>query len=263
MGVLNVTPDSFFDGGRYFDRETAIRRGRELVAEGADIVDVGGESSRPGATPVDEAEELRRVLPVVAALAGEVRVSIDTAKPSVARAALGEGATLVNDVGGLLAPVAGAACAGLVVMHRKGSAADMQHDPRYEDVVAEVATFLAAAVAAARSAGVTEVYVDPGIGFGKTVSHNLALLKALPRLVAAGEPVLIGVSRKSFLGRIAARGGGEPLPAEDRLEASLAAAVWAMAAGAAIVRVHDVAATVAAARLVGDPTSLSAARALQ
>ncbi len=252
MGVLNVTPDSFFDGGRYFDREAAVERGRVLVAEGADIVDVGGESSRPGASPVEQAEELRRVLPVVAALAGLVRVSIDTAKPAVALAALAEGATIVNDTGGSLAGVAASAGAGLVLMHRKGTAADMQKDPRYDDVVAEVGAFLAAEAAAAHASGVRELWVDPGIGFGKTVAHNLALLEALPGLVAAGEPVLVGVSRKSFLGRIAAGVGRDPLAVEDRFEASLAGATWAMAAGAAIVRVHDVAATAAAARLVGD-----------
>jgi dihydropteroate synthase len=254
MGILNVTPDSFYDGGLHTDPAAAIEWGRRLIGEGADMVDVGGESSRPGARPVSLEEELRRVLPVVAglaAVAGEARVSIDTMKPEVAERALGEGATLVNDVACRCAAVAAAAGAGLVVMHMRGTPATMQDDPRYGDVVAEVGDFLAAAAAEARQAGVSEVYVDPGIGFGKTAAHNLALLAALPELVAGGEAVAVGASRKGFLGRIAAPAGGSPLPAEERLEASLAVATWAMAAGAAMVRVHDVAATVQAARLVG------------
>ncbi len=172
-------------------------------------------------------------------------------KPEVAERALAEGATLVNDVGCRCAAVAAAAGAGIVVMHMQGTPATMQDDPRYEDVVGEVAAFLAAAATAARAAGVREVYVDPGIGFGKSACHNLELLAALPELVAAGEPVAVGASRKGFLGRIAAAPGAVPLPAGERLEASLALATWAMAAGAAMVRVHDVAATVQAARLVG------------
>ncbi|HLI15204.1 MAG TPA: dihydropteroate synthase [Acidimicrobiales bacterium] len=251
MGVLNVTPDSFFDGGRYFDRDAAIARGRQMVAEGADVIDVGGESTRPGADPVDEAEELRRVLPVVAALAKLARVSIDTMKPSVAAAAVDAGATLVNDVSASLASVAAAAGVGLVVMHMQGTPKTMQDDPRYEDVVREVHGALRAGAAAARAAGVEEVYVDPGIGFGKTLEHNLALLGALPELVAAGEPVLVGTSRKSFIGRVLAPPGAAPLPPAERFEGSLASAVWAMAAGVAMVRVHDVAPTVHAARLVG------------
>jgi dihydropteroate synthase len=252
MGVLNVTPDSFYDGGRYFDRAAAIEHGRALVAEGADIVDVGGESSRPGAEPVGRDEELRRVLPVVAALAPEVRVSIDTMKPEVAMAAVEEGATLVNDVACCLADVAAATGAGLVVMHMRGTPKDMQRDPRYDDVVREVFDSLTRAATAAHAAGVGELYVDPGIGFGKTAEHNLALLQAVPELVALGEPVLIGTSRKSFLGRLLAPAGAPPLPPEERFEASLATAIWAMAAGAAIVRVHDVKATAQAARLVGE-----------
>jgi dihydropteroate synthase len=257
MGVLNVTPDSFFDGGRYLDHDAAIRRGRAMIAEGADLVDVGGESTRPGAPAVSEAEEVRRVMPVVAALAGDVRVSIDTTKPEVARAALSAGATMVNDVSSSLAAVAAEHGAGYVAMHRKGTPTDMQRDPQYGDVVAEVADFLGRRAAEAVGAGVREVYVDPGIGFGKTARHNLQLLNALPALVAAGTPVVIGTSRKSFLGHIAAGGSPDavigdppPLRAADRFEGSLASAVWAMAAGAAIVRVHDVAATAQAARLV-------------
>lgn len=249
MGVLNVTPDSFFDGGRYFDADAAIAHGRALIAEGADIVDIGGESSRPGAVPVLAEEELRRVLPVVEALSMDVRVSIDTVKPEVALAAVAVGASLINDVGGSLGPVASSTGVGLVVMHRQGTPADMQINPQYGDVVSEVTNWLDEAAQLARKSGVDEVYVDPGIGFGKTVAHNLALLKALPKLVAKGEPVLVGVSRKSFLGRIAVP--GKDLAANERFEASLASATYAMAAGAAIVRAHDVAATRAAAEIVG------------
>lgn len=252
MGVLNVTPDSFFDGGRYFDRTAAIARGQAMIDEGADLIDIGGESTRPGAQPVDEAEELRRVLPVVAHLARRVRVSIDTMKPAVAEAAIALGATLVNDVGGALAPVAAGHGVGLVVMHRQGLPKDMQIDPRYDDVVTEVHTWLGEAAVSARGLGVEEVYVDPGIGFGKSVEHNLSLLRALPELVATGDPVLIGTSRKGFLGRLAQRSGQAlPEPAQ-RLPGSLATAVWAMAAGAAIVRVHDVAPTRHAATLVAE-----------
>lgn len=259
MGVLNVTSDSFSDGGLYMDYEAAVRRGRQMVAEGVDVVDVGGESTRPGASAVAPDEELRRVVPVIEALAGEVRVSIDTAKASVAHAALAAGATLLNDVSSSLAAVAAEHGAGFVAMHCKGTPADMQLDPRYDDVVGEVRQFLERCVTNARAAGVTEVYIDPGIGFGKSVRHNLQLLAALPELVATGVPVLVGTSRKSFIGHLGAGGSpdgrvGEvpPLGAHDRLDGSLASAVWAMACGAAVLRVHDVAATVQAARLFGE-----------
>jgi dihydropteroate synthase len=259
MGVLNVTSDSFSDGGLYMDYEAAVRRGRQMVAEGVDVVDVGGESTRPGASAVAPDEEVRRVVPVIEALAGEVRVSIDTAKASVAHAALAAGATLLNDVSSSLAAVAAEHGAGFVAMHCKGTPADMQLDPRYDDVVGEVRQFLERCVTNARAAGVTEVYIDPGIGFGKSVRHNLQLLAALPELVATGVPVLVGTSRKSFIGHLGAGGSpdgrvGEvpPLGAHDRLDGSLASAVWAMACGAAVVRVHDVAATVQAARLFGE-----------
>jgi dihydropteroate synthase len=230
-----------------------------MVAEGVDVVDVGGESTRPGASAVAPDEELRRVVPVIEALAGEVRVSIDTAKASVAHAALAAGATLLNDVSSSLAAVAAEHGAGFVAMHCKGTPADMQLDPRYDDVVGEVRQFLERCVTNARAAGVTEVYIDPGIGFGKSVRHNLQLLAALPELVATGVPVLVGTSRKSFIGHLGAGGSpdgrvGEvpPLGAHDRLDGSLASAVWAMACGAAVLRVHDVAATVQAARLFGE-----------
>jgi dihydropteroate synthase len=267
MGVLNVTPDSFFDGGRYFSAASALGRARQIIEEGADIVDVGGESTRPGAIPVDHGEELRRVLPVVEALAdeasvsaGEVRISVDTTKPGVARACLAAGARMVNDVSASpeLAAVAAEAGVAYVAMHAKGSPRTMQDDPRYDDVVSEVLGFLAERAEAAESLGVSEVWVDPGIGFGKTARHNLALLEATDRVVALGWPVLVGTSRKSFLGRIAAGGPDEPpLGPDERFEGSLASSVWAMASGASAVRVHDVAATVQAARLLG---SVAAAR---
>ncbi len=254
MGILNVTPDSFSDGGQFFGRAAALARAREMADEGADLVDVGGESTRPGATPVAEEEELRRVLPVVESLAGTVRVSVDTTKPAVARAAVNAGATLVNDVSGTLWPVAAELGVGWVAMHRQGTPATMQRNPHYDDVVAEVRRFLARRAAQARAAGVGEVWVDPGIGFGKSAAHNLALLAHLPRLVAdaraAGQGVLVGTSRKSFLGAYGAPPGAALAPV-DRTEASLAAAVWAMAQGAGMVRVHDVAPAVQAATLVG------------
>jgi dihydropteroate synthase len=254
MGVLNVTPDSFSDGGRYLRPADALARGLAMVAEGADLVDVGGESSRPGAAPVDMAEELRRVVPVVEALAPHVRVSVDTVKPAVAVAAVAAGATLVNDVSGTLAQVAAEQGVGWVAMHMQGTPADMQVRPHYDDVVAEVHGFVLARARAAARLGVAEVWVDPGIGFGKTAAHNLALLAHVGELAEAagalGCAVLVGASRKSFLGRFGAT-GDEPAGADDRLEASLAVATWAMAQGAAMVRAHDVAPTVEAARLVG------------
>lgn len=246
MGVVNVTPDSFSDGGRFLDPGRAVAHGLGLVAQGADVVDVGGESTRPGAEPVGEAEERRRVVPVVAALAPHVRVSVDTTKESVALAAVEAGATLVNDVSASLHEVAAAAGVGWVAMHMRGTPRTMQDAPRYRDVVAEVRDFLLARAAAAEAAGVGEVWIDPGIGFGKRPEHNLALLGGLGALVGCGYPVLVGTSRKAFLGVLT---GGAPVG--DRLEASLATAVVAMALGAAMVRVHDVAATAAAARLVG------------
>ena len=257
MGVLNVTPDSFSDGGQFFDTEAAVARGREMIAEGADIVDVGGESTRPGAAGVDEAEELRRVIPVVEALAPEVRVSVDTRKARVAEAALAAGASLVNDVSASLHEVAAAGGAGWVAMHMRGEPATMQDDPAYTDVVADVRRFLVERAGAARAAGIDEVWIDPGIGFGKTGAHNLALLRHLDRLVATGFPVLVGTSRKRFLGRLLAASdvGRQPLgeaatPPDDRLEGSLATAVWAMCQGAAMLRVHDVKATVQAVKVV-------------
>ncbi len=253
MGILNVTPDSFSDGGSWFEPVLAIRKGHELIAEGADIVDVGGESSRPGALEVPLEEELRRVLPVVEALSPHVRVSVDTVKEPVAEAAVAAGATLVNDVSASLWPVAARHGVGWVAMHRQGTPATMQDDPRYDDVVAEVRDLLADRAAAARDAGVREIWIDPGIGFGKSVEHNLELLARLDVLVATGLPVLVGTSRKAFLGKLAAGPDGVPLPPGDRLPGSLATATHALQQGAGMVRVHDVAATVQAALLVGLP----------
>jgi len=230
-----------------------------MADEGADVVDVGGESSRPGAHPVPEAEELARVVPVVRALAGRVRVSVDTVKAAVAEAAVEAGATLVNDISGRLWPVAAEAQVGWVSMHMQGTPADMQRQPHYDDVVAEVGDQVVRQATAALDAGVPEVWLDPGIGFGKTAGHNLSLLHHLDQLVAAadalGQRVLVGTSRKRFLGALGPA-GAEPRGVEDRLEGSLATAVWAMAQGAGMVRVHDVAPTVAAACLVGRPGAL-------
>jgi dihydropteroate synthase len=252
MGIVNVTPDSFSDGGLFADPDAAIAHGRRLVAEGADVIDVGGESTRPGAHAVDEATELHRVLPVIEALSADIRVSVDTSKPAVARAAVAAGASIINDVTASLHEVAADTGAGWVAMHMQGDPRTMQVAPRYGDVVAEVYRYLAERAEAAQQAGVDEVWVDPGIGFGKTHEHNLALLRHLPELVALGWPVAIGVSRKGFLGRVLADsdGAAEPVDVADRLEGSLAAATWAMACGAALVRVHDVAPTVQAAKVV-------------
>jgi len=245
MGVLNVTPDSFSDGGRWTDPKAAVAHGLAMVAEGADVVDVGGESTRPGAAEVPIEEELRRVVPVIDALAPHVRVSIDTRKREVAEAALDAGATIVNDVSASLYEVAAAGGAGWVAMHMRGTPLTMQQEAVYDEVVSEVREFLLHRVRLALAAGVEELWIDPGLGFAKTAEHNLALLARLEELVATRHPVLVGASRKSFIGRLT---GGAPV--EDRLEGSLAVAVWAMEKGAAMVRVHDVRATVQAARLV-------------
>lgn len=253
MGIVNVTPDSFSDGGAFLDPAAAIDHGRRLAAEGADVLDVGGESTRPAAEPVSEDEELRRVLPVVTALAAEgFRVSIDTSKPEVARAAITAGATLVNDVSASLSELAAEHGVGWVAMHRQGDPSNMQVAPRYDDVVTEVLDFLVERAEAARAQGVSDVWIDPGIGFGKTLEHNLALLANLDRFVATGWPVAVGTSRKGFLGRLLAQSDGtaDPVPSDDRLEGSLATATWAMAQGVRMVRVHDVLPTAQAAKVV-------------
>ena len=252
MGIVNVTPDSFSDGGRFLDAAAAIEHGRELLAEGAAIVDVGGESTRPGAAPVDVDTELRRVLPVVEGLVAHGRVSIDTRKPEVARAAVAAGATLINDVSASLWDVAADLGVGWIAMHMQGEPGTMQLAPHYDDVVAEVRAFLAERAETAVAAGVTEVWIDPGFGFGKTDAHNLALLAGLDRIVQLGWPVLVGTSRKAMLGRLLADsdGGTEPVPVDDRLAGSIATEVWAMHQGAAMVRAHDVRSAVQAAKVV-------------
>jgi dihydropteroate synthase len=251
MGILNVTPDSFWDGGEFLDHERAIMRGHQMIEEGADIVDVGGESTRPGAESVPVGEELARVIPVIESLSDRVRVSIDTTKEEVAEAAVGVGASLINDVSASLWPVAARHGVGWVAMHRKGTPDTMQVDPRYDDVVSEVSALLVERAGRARQAGVTEVWIDPGIGFGKSVDHNVRLLASLSDLVDTGYPVLVGTSRKSFLGALARSDRGAPIAIGDRLPGSLATATWAMSQGARMVRVHDVSATVQAAVLVG------------
>jgi dihydropteroate synthase len=252
MGVLNVTPDSFSDGGRYLDREAAIARGLQLIAEGAAVVDVGGESTRPGAAPVDALVERDRVVPVIHALTGRVRLSVDTTKAEVAEAAVEAGASLINDVSATLWPIAAALGVGWVAMHMLGTPLTMQVAPRYDDVVGDVRRFLAEKACMALDAGVPEVWVDPGIGFGKTLEHNLALLASLRSLVADGRPVLVGTSRKSFISALLGSA-----PPDDRLEGSIASAVWAMSQGVSMVRVHDVAATVQAAHVVGGEVALT------
>ena len=246
MGVVNVTPDSFSDGGLYLDPEAAIAHATELAAEGADILDVGGESTRPGAEAVGEAEEVARTQPVVEALTGEsgpgVPVSIDTSKASVAGAALDAGAVIVNDVTALRAdPELASLCADrnceVVLMHMLGTPRTMQDDPRYDDVVDDVKSFLVARISAAMEAGIDErrIWVDPGIGFGKTVAHNLELLRRLGELRELGRPVVVGTSRKSFLGKITGR------EVDQRLGATVASNVLAVAAGVDVIRVHEVA----------------------
>jgi len=263
MGVVNVTPDSFSDGGRHLDPAAALAHARRLIAEGADILDVGGESTRPGAAPVSEAEEIARVVPLVAAVRAEsaVPISVDTMKPAVARAAVAAGATMWNDVTALrhapdsLATAAELGCE-VVLMHMLGEPATMQAEPHYDDVVEEVAAFLMDRAEAALSAGVARerVWLDPGVGFGKhMIAHNLPLLAGLERIVGLGFPVLLGVSRKSFIGAVGGGGGGP----DQRLGGSIAGAIWGAQAGVAGVRVHDVAETVQALRVW---TAIAAAR---
>ena len=254
MGVVNVTPDSFSDGGRHFDGQAALSHARRLIAEGADILDIGGESTRPGAEPVPEAEEIARVAPLIRAIRAEsaIPISIDTMKPAVARAVVAAGAGMWNDVAALRhSPDALAAAAELdcevVLMHMQGEPHSMQVEPHYDDVVSEVADFLAARAEAAMAAGVRRdrIWLDPGVGFGKHMTrHNLPLLAGLDRIVALGFPVLLGVSRKSFIGHL--DGGAPP---DLRLGGSIAGALWGAQAGVAAVRVHDVRETVQALRV--------------
>jgi len=259
MGIVNVTPDSFSDGGRFLDPGRAVEHGLELAAAGAAVLDVGGESTRPGSQPVPAEEQRRRVVPVIRRLASEagVPVSVDTSDASVAAAALEAGATVVNDItagrgDADMMPLVAGARAGYVFMHMQGTPATMQLDPRYADVVAEVGAFLAERRQAAREAGIAddELVADPGLGFGKTVAHNLTLLARLAEVTrAAGVPVLVGPSRKGFIG-VAGGAPGAPLPVDDREDGTLAAVVWALDHGASIVRVHDVAPAVEAVRVL-------------
>ncbi len=251
MGVLNVTPDSFSDGGRFLEADSARAHARRMVEEGADLIDIGGESSRPGAEPVSADEEIARVVPVIEALAGEVDapLSVDTCKPQVMRAAVAAGAGMINDIQALQAPGALAEAAALGVpiclMHMQGEPRTMQQRPHYDDVAGEVAGFLRARVEAAEAAGVPRerLVLDPGFGFGKALAHNYELLRRLDAVVGLGLPVLVGISRKSMVGRLLERG------VEERLAGSLAAAAVATFQGAAIVRAHDVAATADAVRV--------------
>jgi dihydropteroate synthase len=252
MGVLNVTPDSFSDGGRYADLKAALAHGERMAAEGAAIIDVGGESTRPGAAPVAVEEELRRVIPVIEGLAGRLAIplSVDTSKPEVMRAAIASGASMINDVAALRAPgaldAAAESDAAICLMHMQGEPRTMQNEPRYADVLAEVRDFLRGRVARCVEAGivVSRLVIDPGFGFGKTLEHNLELLRRLPELAADGFPVLAGLSRKSMIAMLTGRPDG------DRLGGSLALATFAILSGARIVRAHDVALTVDALRVV-------------
>ena len=252
MGVLNVTPDSFYDGGRFAELPAALAQAERLAGEGAAIIDVGGESTRPGAASVDVDVELRRVIPVIERLVGRlaVPVSVDTSKPEVMRAAIAAGASMINDVTALRAPGAIDAVAGsdvaLCLMHMQGEPRTMQKEPRYTDVLVEVRDFLRGRVACCVEAGisVSRLVIDPGFGFGKTLEHNLELLRRLPELAADGYPVMAGLSRKSMIGKLTGRTDGE------RLGGSLALATLAVLSGARIVRAHDVAPTVDAIRIV-------------
>lgn len=252
MGIVNVTPDSFSDGGKFFDAAAAVERALELVEQGAEILDIGGESTRPGAVPVPEAEELRRVMPVLEQLSGRVQIplSIDTMKPTVARAAVESGASMVNDVGANRADdvmwrIAAETGAAYVCMHMQGTPATMQVNPVYDDVVREVDGFFEDRLQRLNDCGVQrdQVILDVGIGFGKTAEHNLKLLAALEKFGRFGRPMLLGVSRKSFLGKVPGAMPGE------RLSGALACACLAVEAGAAIVRTHDVAETARAIRM--------------
>ena len=253
MGIVNVTPDSFFSDSRTLSANDAIDRGRAHFAAGCDIVDVGGESTRPGATPVGADEEIARVVPVIEALSAYGPVSVDTQKESVARAAVAVGAVVLNDVSSTLVDVAGELGVGYVAMHRQGDSATMQLNPTYDDVVGEIISFLTSMAERARAAGVTRLWLDPGIGFGKTTKHNIALVAHIARFVeVAGRyhaGVLLGTSRKRFLGDF----GGDLLDVDERLEGSIATEAWALLQGVSMVRVHDATAAVQLRELLVRP----------
>ncbi len=263
MGILNTTPDSFSDGGSWGTVDRAVAHAEQMLADGAHIIDIGGESSRPGADAVSQTEELDRVIPVIERLAGRCVMSIDTAKPEVADAALRAGAHIVNDITASLEEVAGSHAAGWIAMHMQGEPRTMQENPSYDDVVSDIAASLSDYSERGNRAGVAQMWVDPGIGFGKTTFHNLNLLRDLKNMTNVGAELVIGVSRKRFVGEIHALSDrmstGETVGADDRLEGSVFMAVWSWWEGAHIVRVHDVRATAAAARLLATfrPTSQS------
>ena len=253
MGVLNLTPDSFFDGRRFLEPEAAVQHAFRMEAEGADIIDLGGESTRPGAQAVPLKEEFRRVLPVLKRLSGRLKVpiSIDTYKSEVAERCIQCGAEMVNDISGLyfdprMKEIVARHRVPVIVMHMKGTPRDMQKDPQYRDLIGEILSFFRESISRADAAGVPadKIIIDPGIGFGKSFAHNLDILKGLESFKVLGKPIMVGVSRKSFLGKIL------DLPVDERLEGSIAAALYAVLRGANIVRVHDVAATVRALRTV-------------
>jgi dihydropteroate synthase len=255
MGIINVTPDSFSDGGRFFQAEQAIEQGLRLAQDGADILDIGGESTRPGSEPVTVEEELKRIIPVIENLAQKVRIpiSIDTYKAEVAKRALEAGAEIINDISALrfdpeMVKAAREFNCPVVLMHIQGTPRQMQENPVYQDVIGEIKAYFQRQIAYARQNGLDEsqLIIDPGIGFGKTLEHNLGILQGLSKFQELGRPILLGVSRKSFVGKIL------DLPVEDRLEGSLAAMAYAILQGANIVRVHDVRESVRAARIIDE-----------
>jgi len=271
MGIINVTPDSFYPDSRARGVDDAVEMGKQMIAEGAVVLDVGGESTRPGADPVDIDTELERVIPTIEGLVGPaaeagVRLSVDTRNAPTARLAVEAGAQIINDISANLASVAAETGAAWIAMHMQGVPMNMQNSPRYDDVVAEILAHLIAAAEGAEAMGVTEVFIDPGIGFGKNDRHNRLLIAALDRFVETRWPVVLGVSRKGFIGRAHARSDAgltletakvdelDMVDAADRLEGSLAIAVWGMQAGAALIRVHDVLPTVQATQVVGAAT---------
>ena len=262
MGILNVTPDSFSDGGQWLSHDAAVAHGRRMILDGAAYIDVGGESTRPGAPHVSVDEECSRVLPVITSLARYGVISIDTRRAEVAEAAVAAGATIINDISASLWPVAAAKQVSWIAMHMQGTPTTMQDNPHYDDVVGEVTSFLFDIADQAVSAGVPEVMIDPGIGFGKTSEHNCALLANLEAMSSGRYKVVVGTSRKGFLGTLTKEDAVVP-SANDRLEASLATAVMALMKGASIVRVHDVKETVRAARVVGAVMDQTQAGVLQ
>ena len=238
MGILNVTPDSFADGGLYNNEESAIQHAKQMIADGADIIDIGGESSRPGSSPISEEEELKRVLPIVKALKDEITISIDTYKPNVAKKCLEEGADMINDITGLTNPEMIETIkqhnAAVIIMHMQGTPENMQDNPKYEDVINEIKQFLQQQTQKAKVAGIQNIILDPGIGFGKTLEHNLKILKNLNEFKELNYPILIGTSRKSFIEKLT------KAEVKDRLPGTIAANTLAILKGAAIIRVHDV-----------------------